>query len=187
MNDTVYLMRYQRSSIPLQSNYQLKAILHTVGSCYCGEDKYCMCTPSLAIDAIIEVHEPESESEPRSGFNFGAEKLRGYTSIQQRENQLITRKQCRAELSNITSPKRYKALATNTANSFVDNMNKNVSIVLVFRRDPPSGFAIPGGDSLITIQHDLNWRNRGDKNRRMRSLNFSSTLFLYCISLERNN
>jgi len=27
------------------------------GSCYCGdEDKYCMCTPSLAIDAIIEIH-----------------------------------------------------------------------------------------------------------------------------------
>ena len=25
------------------------------GSCYCGNDKYCMCTPSLAIDAIIEV------------------------------------------------------------------------------------------------------------------------------------
>lgn len=150
VNDTVYLMRYQRSFIPLQSNYQLKAILHTAGSCYCGEDKYCMCTPSLAIDAIIEVHESESESEPRSGFNFGAGKLRGYTSFQQRENQLITRKQCRAELSNITSPKRYKALATNIAR----NINKNVSIVLVFRRDPPSGFAIPGGDSLITTQHD---------------------------------
>ena len=25
------------------------------GSCYCGSDAYCMCTPSLAIDAIIEV------------------------------------------------------------------------------------------------------------------------------------
>eukprot|EP01038_Epipyxis_sp_PR26KG_P008088 gene8088-10957_t len=25
------------------------------GSCWCGEDKYCLCTPSLAIDAIIEV------------------------------------------------------------------------------------------------------------------------------------
>ena len=25
------------------------------GSCWCGKDKYCMCTPSLAIDAIIEV------------------------------------------------------------------------------------------------------------------------------------
>ena len=25
------------------------------GSCYCGSDTYCMCTPSLAIDAIIEV------------------------------------------------------------------------------------------------------------------------------------
>lgn len=111
-----------------------------------------MCTPSLAIDAIIEVHEPESESEsePRPGFNLGAEKLRGYTPFQRRENQLITRKQCRAELSNITSPKRHKALATNTAHNFVDNINKNVSIVLVFRRDPPSGFAIPGGDSIMT-------------------------------------
>jgi 8-oxo-dGTP diphosphatase len=28
------------------------------GSCWCGaEDHYCMCTPSLAIDAIIELHE----------------------------------------------------------------------------------------------------------------------------------
>ena len=26
-----------------------------VGSCWCGSDAYCMCTPSLAIDAIIEV------------------------------------------------------------------------------------------------------------------------------------
>lgn len=25
------------------------------GSCWCGEDKYCMCTPSLAIDVLIEV------------------------------------------------------------------------------------------------------------------------------------
>ena len=25
------------------------------GSCYCGKDSYCMCTPSIAIDAIIEV------------------------------------------------------------------------------------------------------------------------------------
>lgn len=25
------------------------------GSCWCSKDKYCMCTPSLAIDAIIEI------------------------------------------------------------------------------------------------------------------------------------
>ena len=31
------------------------------GSCYCGKDTYCMCTPSLAIDAIIEV---KSAAEP---------------------------------------------------------------------------------------------------------------------------
>ena len=31
------------------------------GSCYCGKDTYCMCTPSLAIDAIIEVR---SAAEP---------------------------------------------------------------------------------------------------------------------------
>ena len=24
------------------------------GSCWCGDDNYCMCTPSLAIDCIIE-------------------------------------------------------------------------------------------------------------------------------------
>ena len=26
-----------------------------LGSCYCGSDTYCLCTPSLAIDAIVEV------------------------------------------------------------------------------------------------------------------------------------
>jgi 8-oxo-dGTP diphosphatase len=26
------------------------------GSCWCGADSYCMCTPSLAIDAVIEYH-----------------------------------------------------------------------------------------------------------------------------------
>lgn len=32
------------------------------GSCWCGEDKYCLCTPSLAIDTIIEVVEDDSTS-----------------------------------------------------------------------------------------------------------------------------
>ena len=32
------------------------------GSCYCGKDMYCMCTPSLAIDAIIEVRSEISPS-----------------------------------------------------------------------------------------------------------------------------
>jgi ADP-ribose pyrophosphatase YjhB (NUDIX family) len=27
-----------------------------LGSCYCGSDTYCLCTPSLAIDAIVEVN-----------------------------------------------------------------------------------------------------------------------------------
>lgn len=31
------------------------------GSCWCGADKYCMCTPSLAIDVLIEVL-PDSSS-----------------------------------------------------------------------------------------------------------------------------
>ena len=26
-----------------------------LGSCFCGKDSYCLCTPSLAIDAIVEV------------------------------------------------------------------------------------------------------------------------------------
>lgn len=30
------------------------------GSCWCGADAYCMCTPSLAIDAIIEAKTAES-------------------------------------------------------------------------------------------------------------------------------
>lgn len=29
-----------------------------LGSCYCGSDSYCLCTPSLAIDAIVEVTPP---------------------------------------------------------------------------------------------------------------------------------
>ena len=31
------------------------------GSCWCGEDKYCMCTPNLAIDLIIASGEIDSE------------------------------------------------------------------------------------------------------------------------------
>ena len=111
-----------------------------------------MCTPSLAIDAIIEVHESESdsESETRFGSRAGDEKLTGSIPFQRRDNQLITRKQCRAELSNIHSPKQYEALAAKDAFSVVDNSNRNKSVILVYRRDPPRGFAIPGGDSLIT-------------------------------------
>ena len=36
------------------------------GSCYCGEDKYCMCTPSLAIDAIIEIHHNNDNTQKES-------------------------------------------------------------------------------------------------------------------------
>lgn len=108
-----------------------------------------MCTPSLAIDAIIEVYESESES----GSFTSPETLTGSASLQQTENQLITRKQCRAELSNNLSLKRHEARAANTAHGVVDSAKRNVSIVLVYRRDPPRGFAIPGGD--ILLQHDL--------------------------------
>jgi hypothetical protein len=108
-----------------------------------------MCTPSLAIDAIIEVH--YSKLESKSGSLSNGEKLTGSASPQQRENQLITRKQCRSELSNIPSSKRHEARAA--AHGAVDSPTRNVSIVLVYRRDPPSGFAIPGGD--ILIRHDL--------------------------------
>ena len=31
------------------------------GSCWCGADEYCMCTPSLAIDALIEVKDKEGQ------------------------------------------------------------------------------------------------------------------------------
>ena len=37
------------------------------GSCWCGLDSYCMCTPSLAIDAIIEV--PGEVAKPGQGDN----------------------------------------------------------------------------------------------------------------------
>ncbi len=30
------------------------------GSCWCGWDEYCMCTPSLAIDTVVEVSDPAS-------------------------------------------------------------------------------------------------------------------------------
>lgn len=32
--------------------------LSKAGSCWCGWDGYCMCTPSLAIDAVVEVIDP---------------------------------------------------------------------------------------------------------------------------------
>lgn len=59
------------------------------GSCWCGaDDKYCMCTPSLAIDAIIEYHKSEDT---------------------------------------------------------ITSSCESCALLLVFRRDPPSGYAIPGG------------------------------------------
>jgi hypothetical protein len=33
-----------------------------LGSCYCGSDTYCLCTPSLAIDAIVEVNSMNAAS-----------------------------------------------------------------------------------------------------------------------------
>lgn len=33
------------------------------GSCWCGFDQYCLCTPSLAIDAIIEVYDESGREE----------------------------------------------------------------------------------------------------------------------------
>ena len=36
------------------------------GSCWCGWDSYCLCTPSLAIEAIIEV-EGKGIGDPRGG------------------------------------------------------------------------------------------------------------------------
>ena len=33
------------------------------GSCWCGDDDYCMCTPSLAIDCIIEFRQKEPPGE----------------------------------------------------------------------------------------------------------------------------
>jgi hypothetical protein len=32
------------------------------GSCFCGVDSYCMCTPSLAIDCIIEYRQDRSKA-----------------------------------------------------------------------------------------------------------------------------
>lgn len=33
-----------------------------IGSCWCGVDSYCMCTPSLAIDVIIEYQKSDTET-----------------------------------------------------------------------------------------------------------------------------
>jgi 8-oxo-dGTP diphosphatase len=33
------------------------------GSCWCGNDSYCLCTPSLAIDAIIEILNPSNKED----------------------------------------------------------------------------------------------------------------------------
>ena len=34
------------------------------GSCWCGEDKYCMCTPNLAIDLIITSGDRDTDGSP---------------------------------------------------------------------------------------------------------------------------
>jgi 8-oxo-dGTP diphosphatase len=69
----------------LMKDYQCPYLWHGgspdfKGSCWCGNDKYCMCTPSLAIEVIIETFQ-----------------------------------------------------------------NNDFKIVVIKRRDPPHGFALPGG------------------------------------------
>lgn len=42
---------------------------HYKGSCFCGRnDDYCMCTPSLAIDCVLEYH--ETKDGPVTGMVF---------------------------------------------------------------------------------------------------------------------
>lgn len=41
------------------------------GSCWCGSDDYCMCTPSLAIDCIIEVR-PKTVGSHRGGASINS-------------------------------------------------------------------------------------------------------------------
>lgn len=38
------------------------------GSCWCGNDTYCLCTPSLAIDAIIELQRPNQGASTKQSF-----------------------------------------------------------------------------------------------------------------------
>lgn len=198
---------------------------HCVGSCYCGEDKYCMCTPSLAIDAIIEVHDQHFGSDGESSFQkeqrYSAREcmeLRGVggdtgllhskflttksaadvrlaANTALRESARMLQARCSnstSKLSNtsnqlhcatraterslrsVRGSKRFakgksslpgeqgysrgnstrkgnKALSkeSNSSNrdGDSDSSKSNVRLVLVFRRDPPAGFAIPGGDT----------------------------------------
>ena len=50
----LFLTKYSEHVCPYKWNGGSPTSL-LEGSCWCGKDKYCMCTPSLAIDAIIEV------------------------------------------------------------------------------------------------------------------------------------
>jgi 8-oxo-dGTP diphosphatase len=59
----------------------LTSVSHPIartGSCWCGSDDYCLCTPSLAIDAIIEVTSIAREKREREKErgNIGREKGR---------------------------------------------------------------------------------------------------------------
>jgi len=52
---TMYCFLLMRSSCPYVAWHGGSPLDTFGGSCYCGKDQYCMCTPSLAIDAIIEI------------------------------------------------------------------------------------------------------------------------------------
>jgi 8-oxo-dGTP diphosphatase len=54
-----FLVYHQYSCPYIQWNGGNPVTSHP-GSCWCGADSYCLCTPSLAIDAIIEVTSLES-------------------------------------------------------------------------------------------------------------------------------
>ena len=136
------------------------------GSCYCGNDKYCMCTPSLAIDAIIEVHTNDdgdgkeeeirhSESKHDQTTTRSKNKRNVEDSATVTTTATLSRKITSSDNKTIENISIHNDVELNTRFLKVDNnegsvaelnANSKVSLILVFRGAPPAGYAIPGGE-----------------------------------------
>lgn len=98
-----------------------------LGSCFCGRDSYCLCTPSLAIDAIVE---------KKTAITTRMKKTVG-------NHDYLRPKKTKRE--NGLEIEMFKEMSSDVeANREEDASYEEVSVLLVVRKDTGK-YAIPGG------------------------------------------
>ena len=117
------------------------------GSCWCGHhDEYCLCTPSLSVDVIIEVVALDDErhsggSSLRAGVDddIDVAKLTLLLDKQVVSGELSTR-----DAKFIVDSVKFRLNGRGSSNSLRNKANGR-GIVVTNRTQPPFGVALPGG------------------------------------------